>query len=131
MSPRPELNAGPGLPTALRIRFAQGERPHRFWVSPWTSDARGSVRYKVLSKQRRDGQLEALVVSERRDGARLPLGQVRIPRDAPSGWVSRWVETLAAELEVQFEPVDLSPVRTAEEWRAWARRLGWFGAVIA
>jgi hypothetical protein len=85
----------------------------------------------VLSKQRRDGQLEALVVSERRDGTRLPLGQVRIPGDAPSGWVSRWVDTLAGELEVEFEPVDLSPVRTAEEWRAWARRLGWFGAVIA
>jgi hypothetical protein len=38
---------------------------------------------------------------------------------------------LAGELEVQFEPVDLSPVRTAGEWRAWARRLGWFGAAIA
>lgn len=129
--PQPELDAGPGLPKALRIRFAHGERPHRFWVSPWTSDDGGPVRYKVLSKQRRDARLEALVVAERRDGTRLPLGQVRIPRDAPAGWLSRWVDTLAGELEVEFELVDLAPVRTVEEWREWARRLGWFGAVIA
>lgn len=128
---RPELDPGPGLPSSLRVRFTAGERPFRFWVSAWTSGGAGRVRYKVLSKQRKGGQLEALVVQEEREGTRTPLGKVRIPRDAPSGWLTRWVDTLGAELGVEFEPVDLTVVRTAEQWRSWARRIGWFGTVIA
>jgi hypothetical protein len=125
----PQLRAGPGLPTALRIRFAEGERPFRFWISGWSGPERAGARYKVLSKQLRDEQVVALVIEERRGGARVPLGQVQIPRDVPAGWLGRWVDTLGTELGVRFESVDLTGVQTVEKWRARARRLGWFGAV--
>jgi hypothetical protein len=85
----------------------------------------------VLSKRCAGGEIEALVIEERRGVGRVPIGQIQIPRDSPSGWLARWVTTLGTELGVRFVSVDLSGVQTIEKWRVWSRRLGWFGTVLA
>jgi hypothetical protein len=117
--------ASSGLPTSLRIRLAAGERPYLFWVSHWTQQPEGRCRYKILSKALPDRSLEVIVLQEGTRPRRQPIAQLQIPSDSPSGWLERWVETLAEELETRFERFDLRSIESVEEWRTLARRLGW------
>ncbi len=128
MARQPTLQKGPGLPIVLRVRFVEGERPYRFWVSGWSPGDRGPVRYKILSKRLAGQAIEALVVEEQSQGGRTSIGRVEVPPEVPSGWLQRWVDTLAAELGVRFESVDLTGLETPEAWLERARRLGWSGA---
>jgi len=104
----------------LRIRFADGERPHLFWVSPTA----GGRRFKILSKKRLDGSVEALVIEEAAR-QRRPLARVEVEPSAPAGWLSHWVDTVATELRVDFRFFDLRAVSSADEWNRVADQLGW------
>ena len=127
MARQPKLQEGPGLPIVLRVRFVEGERPYRFWVSGWRTGERGQVRYKILSKRLAGQAIDALVIEEHRKGSRRSIGRIEVPPEAPSGWLKRWVDTLATELDVRFESVDLSGLESPEVWLERARRLGWSG----
>lgn len=117
-TPEPEpLARGPGV---LHVHFARGERPHLFWVSS------GPAPLKVLSKRRADGTLEVLVVQD--GGAqRQVLVRSEVPADAPSGWLSHWVERFAEEQGARFRRYDLRHVESAEQWLETAAELGWLG----
>jgi hypothetical protein len=110
-----------GLPRALHIAFASGERPHRFWVA---GSRAGSV-HKILSKSLPDRSLDVVVVEEGPDRRRRTLARVQVPRSFPSGWLERWVEVLAEELSLRFRSYDLRDIETVEEWRIVAARYGW------
>ena len=123
--PVPTLERSPGIPTTLRIRFREGERPHEFWVSAWTSEEGGRARYKILSKRRASGEVEALVVREAAPGGRIAVGRVRIPPDTPDGWMGRWLDALGADLGVRFERIAVPGIASLEDWQEWARQNGW------
>lgn len=127
----PPTHDGAPIPTTLRIRFAAGERPHCFWVSTGSrqrASPDAPARYKVLSKRRPDRSLLALVVEEDPSGVRRGMLRLEVPADAPSGWLAHLVGRLADDLGTRFRRFDLEAVKSAEEWRATARRLGWLEA---
>lgn len=113
------------FPSTLRIRFGEAERPYLFWISSWVEDGEGSVRFKVLSKQRPDRSLEVLVIQEGDNGRRKTVAHVEVPRSFPSGWLERWVTLLAYDLSTAFESFDLRQVQTHAQWVEVAARLGW------
>jgi hypothetical protein len=115
------------LPATLRIDFARGERPDRFWVSQWSPQSGPGirVRYKVLSKRRADRSREVLVLEERSPGGTRALRVAEIPATSPAGWLEHWARRLASDLGIRFTEFDLSAIETLEEWRDETRRLGW------
>lgn len=113
------------LAASLSIRFADGERPHLFWVSSWTDGPDPAARYKVLSKQRGDASIEVLVVEETKLGGRRCLARQDIPAAAPAGWLAHWVSELGDSLGIRLYRYDLRAVETEREWRETAQRLGW------
>lgn len=117
--------ATPALPASLRIHFEKGERPYIFWVSHWVPHDGDRCRFKVLSKSLPDRALEILVLREGAATRRKTLAHLELPAGFPSGWLERWVETLAGELETRFEAFDLKSIQTHAEWQEVAVRLGW------
>jgi hypothetical protein len=116
---------GSAAPGSLRISFAAGERPYMFWVSHWTRQPEGRLRFKVLSKSFPDRSLEVLVLAEGTRALRRPMASLHVSPDFPTGWLEHWIQTLATELGTRFELFDLRSIESAEEWWAIARRLGW------
>lgn len=122
----PPENAGPQpCPGVLRIRFQTGERPHRFWISTWSSGTPDRRRYKILSKRLETGELEAVVIEERDGRPRRGLERIVLPREAPSGWLELWASRIGDELGIELRCFDLSHVETATEWTRAAEALGW------
>ncbi|MFQ5696871.1 MAG: hypothetical protein ACE5IL_01135 [Myxococcota bacterium] len=120
-----ENASAPACPVVLRIRFREGERPHRFWISGWHLGPRGRRRYKILSKRLASGELEAVALEEPSGRPRRGLQHIVVPRDAPSGWLEIWARRLGEELGVALRAFDLSHVETAAEWTRAAHALGW------
>jgi hypothetical protein len=117
----------PGAPASLQIRFAEGERPHLFWVSDGAVPAGATAAhvFKVLSKALPGGNVEAVLLEEDGQGRRRELARVEVPREHPAGSLARWVDTLSEELDVRFRLYDLRSVRSPEEWAIVAGQLGW------
>ena len=109
----------------LRIRFAEGERPHLFWVSARADVPGRNVRYKILSKRRPDGSIEVIVIEEGSGPTRRCLKREDIPAGTPAGWLSRWVDELASSLGIRFQCFDLREIESEAEWQERAERLGW------
>ncbi|MCP4006770.1 MAG: hypothetical protein GY725_21530 [bacterium] len=111
--------------STLRIQFAEGERPHVFWISRWQRGRSQAQRYKVLSKRLKDGTLDVWVIEESISGARRRLARETVPADLPAGWLTHWVSALGESLGTSFSKFDLSRIQDREEWRRVARDLGW------
>ncbi len=109
----------------LRICFAEGERPHLFWVSARADLGGRNVRYKILSKRRPDGSIEVIVIEDCSGQARRCIKREDIPARTPAGWLSRWVSELASALGIRFHCFDLREIETEAEWQDRAERLGW------
>ncbi len=109
----------------LRIRFAEGERPHLFWVSARADVVGRKVRYKILSKRRPDSSIEVIVIEEGSGQTRRCLKREDVPAGTPAGWLSRWVSELASSLGIRFHCFDLREIESEAEWQERTERLGW------
>lgn len=117
----------PGV--SLKISFARGERPHLFWVSDWSAALGSWRRWKILSKRTASGAIDVCVVEERSDGQRRTLARHTLPPDQPAGWLDRWANDFASDLEVKLLRFDLRGVRSEAEWLERVRTLGWLDPI--
>jgi hypothetical protein len=60
-------------------------------------------------------------------GRRTILARRTVPGSQSAGWLERWADALASDLEVKLHRFDLRGVRSEAEWFARVRELGWPG----
>jgi hypothetical protein len=58
------------------LEIKNGERPYKGGVSDWFYDADGAVVFKVISKQRANGQIELICYSQRSDGIKRVIQHI-------------------------------------------------------
>jgi hypothetical protein len=101
--------------------------PHLFWTSGWGHDQEfpNGFRYKVLSvREEPSGDFQIALIRELRDGTKEEMQRFSAPHDkfAASEDLIRMLEQ---DLAIKFDRVDLSAVRTFEEFQAKSRAIGW------
>ena len=102
--------------------------PHRFWISDWTSDASypDGFRYKLLSgRDTASDDIEFLIVVEAVNGAKTILKHYDVTASAFDRTARTFVEGLAEEHRLDFRLLDLSEVRTPEEFERRVTEAGW------
>jgi hypothetical protein len=63
------------------IEVKKGESIYKIIRSPWLKDSDGPVMFKLLSKKRRDGQIEAVFLTERSGGIKHVLTRAVNPEE--------------------------------------------------
>ena len=101
--------------------------PHVFWTSGWGTDGEypDGFRYKVLSMRREpSGDFEVVLVHESRDGYKTEMQHWSVPAGSFDA-SAEMIQMLEQEFGVTFDRVDMSDVRTFEEFEARSRQIGW------
>jgi hypothetical protein len=101
--------------------------PHVLWSSGWGQDSEfpEGFRYKVFSvRLEPSGEFDVVLIQELKDGSKKEMLRWSVPSDKvdPSADV---IQKLEEQFGVTFERVDMSNVRTCEEFEARARQVGW------
>lgn len=102
--------------------------PHIFWTSGWMQDSEypEGCRYKVLSMRREpNGDIEVVLVQEARDGTKMVLQRLSVAFDDFAASAADFIQMLEERLGVTFDRVDMTSVRTPEEFEAKSRQIGW------
>ena len=102
--------------------------PHRFWISQWTSDEHypDGYRYKVLSARTEpEGPIELVVVLEERSGDKTELKRIDVSRDAFDRTAEIFLSGLEETYDLDFEEVDCTAVRHAEQFERMVAAAGW------
>lgn len=105
----------------------EGSFPHIFWSSSWGQDSEfpDGFRYKVLSvRHEPGGDLEVVLLQELRDGTKTEMQRFSVPSDKFEA-SAEMIHMLGEQLGVTFDRVDLSGVRTFEEFETRSREMGW------
>ena len=106
---------------AVHLDFEQ-TFPHVFWTSGW--DANG-FRYKVLSvRHEPDGAFEVVLLHEARDGSKTELQRWSVPADK-FGASADMIQMLEQKFSVTFDRVDMTSIRTFEDFETRSREIGW------
>jgi hypothetical protein len=96
--------------------------PHIFWTSGWDV---GGFRYKVLSvRHEPGGGFEIVLLHEARNGGKTELQRWSVPADKFDASADM-IQMLEQKLAVSFDRVDMSAVRTVEEFEARSKEIGW------
>jgi hypothetical protein len=101
--------------------------PHVFWTSSWCTDDEypNGFRYNVLSiRIEPAGHFEVVLLHETREGGKTEMKHWSLPA-ASFGASAEIIGMLEEEFGVTFERVDMSQVRTCEEFEARAKQMGW------
>jgi hypothetical protein len=104
--------------------------PHRFWVSNWASDEEypSGYRYKILSvRPEPEGLIELVVLIEESSGAKTEMSRLRVSPSLLDRAAERFVERIAGPHGLDFETIDLSDVRTEDEFERRIAQRGWTG----
>jgi len=122
-SPEDEPRGDEGI---VNLDFEQ-TFPHVFWTSGWGVDDEypGGFRYKVFSiRYEPSGDFEVVLVHESRDGYKTEMQRWSVPADGFDA-SAEMVQMLEQEFHVTFDRVDVSDIRTFEDFEARSRQLGW------
>ena len=96
--------------------------PHIFWTSGWGADG---FRYKVLSMRHEPGgAFEVVLLHEARDGGKSELQRWSVPADK-FGASADMIQMLEQKFAVSFDCVDMSKIRTFDEFEARSKEIGW------
>jgi len=101
--------------------------PHVFWTSGWSRDEEfpGGFRYKVFSLRHEPaGDFEVVLVQETGDGKKTEMNRWSVPPDK-FGASEEMIRMLEQDFAVKFDRVDMSTVRTFDEFEARSRQIGW------
>lgn len=101
--------------------------PQVFWITGWKRDAEfpDGHRYKIFSlRYEPDGYFEVTLIHEARDGRKTELQRWSVPPDKFDA-SAEMIQILEQKFFVKFDRVDLSAVRTFEEFEARSRKIGW------
>jgi len=104
--------------------------PHRFWISNWASDEEylSGYRYKVLSvRQEPEGLIELVVLIENSSGAKKEMTRLKVSASLLDRSGQKLVDQIAGLHGLDFEMIDLSDVRTEDEFVRRVDQAGWTG----
>jgi hypothetical protein len=102
--------------------------PHKYWISNWAKDDTypDGFRYKVLSvRAEPDDFIELLLVLERPGGEKTVMKHLDVAPSAFDRTAQTFVEGLTEAHGLDFEPLDLSAIRTSEEFERIVTEAGW------
>lgn len=101
--------------------------PHVFWTSNWGNDAEfpSGFRYKVFSRRHAPaGDLEVVLLQEARNGRKTEMQRWSVPPDKFDA-SDEMIRMLEQDFSVKFDRVDMSAVRSFDEFEARSRQIGW------
>ena len=95
------------------LEVKKGEQPYKIIRSPWLKDSDGPVLFKMLSKLRADGEIEAAYVVERKSGRKTVIARTTTPEDKFMDAISAfremvWQQFPDADLRVE----EVGPINT-------------------
>ncbi|MFH0779972.1 MAG: hypothetical protein V1928_03900 [Parcubacteria group bacterium] len=124
------------------IEVKKGEKIYQIIRSPWLEDKDGPVLFKLLSKQKENGEIEAVVVVERTGGIKTPIIRTTTAEDEFHKVVEClravvWKDFPDADLAVEdVEPIDPDNAKSTSQYTAvkmnrrgifWLKLRKWFG----
>lgn len=101
--------------------------PHVFWTSGWGRDDEfpDGFRYKVFSiRHAPTGDFEVVLLHEGRDGRKTEMQRWSVPPEKFDA-SDVMIQMLEQDLSIKFDRVDMSAVRTFDEFEARSRQIGW------
>lgn len=101
--------------------------PHVFWTSDWRQDSTypHGFRYKVLSiRHEPKGEFEVVLIQELHNGEKTQMQRWSVPPDA-FDTSEEMIGMLEEQFDVHFDRVDMSHIRTFEEFEARSIQSGW------
>ena len=102
--------------------------PHKYWISDWSKDETypDGFRYKLLSMRPDPGDfIELLLVLEQSGGEKTVMKHLDVAPSAFDRTAQTFVEGLAEAYGLDFELLDLSAIRTSEEFGRVVAEAGW------
>lgn len=102
--------------------------PHKFWVSTWSRDEQfpDGFRYKLLSvRQESAGLIQLIVLIEEEDGAKTEMSRLEVSPSAFDRTANTFIHGFIESYEIEFTELDLSNVRTAEEFERLVAESSW------
>ncbi len=105
------------------LEVNKGESPYKIIRSPWLKDKEGPILFKLLSKKRCDGQIEAVFVTERKTHKTI-LGRTIIPEEKFTDAANAFREGVwqffpKVDLEIEgVEPVNVDSPKSNSEYTA-------------
>lgn len=96
------------------LEIKSGESFYKIAVSQWQRDADGAVFFKVISKKRKDGQIELVYYTQRGDGRKRVLEDIIIA--AADFWpvmdlIEESLKGFFPEIKFKVENIDLNDRR--------------------
>jgi hypothetical protein len=102
--------------------------PHKYWISDSAKDGTypEGFRYKVLSVHPEpEGLIELVLALEQPGGHKTVMKHMDVSPSAFDRTVQIFVEGLAEEYGLDFESLDLSAIRTFDEYERVVTQAGW------
>ena len=102
--------------------------PHKYWISNWAKDDAypAGFRYKLLSvRPEPDDLIELMLVLEQPGGQKMVMKHLDVSPSAFDRTAQTFVEGLSEAYGLDFELLDLSSVRTSEEFERVVSEAGW------
>ena len=112
------------------LEIKKGESAYKIIRSPWLEDSQGPVLFKLLSKKRRDGEIETVYVVERRGGRKTIIAKTTTNEekftDAANAFRSMvWKLFPSADLKIEdVEPINISSPGKSSQYTA-AKNTKW------
>ncbi len=103
--------------------------PHKYWISDWSKDQSypKGFRYKLLTvHHEEDDMIEMVVVLEQPGGLKDEMERMKISSSAAARTCAIFVDGLAKEYGIEFEELDLSAVRSAQDFERSITDAGWY-----
>ncbi len=104
------------------LEVKNNERPYQVVRSPWLKDSSGPMLFKMLSKIRPDGQIEAAYVIERRNGCKTVLARTTTSEEKFNDAVSAfrtmvWQFFPDVDLKLEeIEPIDSKRPKSTSQY---------------
>ena len=118
-----ESDPNPLLVLDFKTRF-----PHKFWVSSWASDQSypDGFRYKLLSaRDEAADTVELVLVLEEPGALKTEMSRLSSSLEAFDRVASTFVNGLSESYLLEFSLLDLTTVRSPEEFERTAAESGW------
>ncbi len=117
------------IPEALVSMDFSQTFPHKYWISTWSKDESfpKGFRYKILTvHDEQEDMIEIVLALEEPGGLKNEMERMNVSPSAADRTCAIFTDGLAEEHGIQFEELDLSEVRSEEEFERRVTEAGWY-----